>query len=186
MLSPAWTLIAKTNPRDEPPSPAEITDSRSTVQKTVKMLETDKFSPHNGFPQYSTKAFKTRRKCCNSIPRQLYRYSLKHKIIFSTWETARLAQIFKKMAFAEFRKEFDSIPYDILLAKLKQEFGITRPPLDLIKNYLCGRRKFNMLNGVKSELLLVSIGIPPGSLLGWTVLTLFTNDLPSLIFSVLL
>ena len=40
-----------------------------------------------------------------------------------------------------------------------------------------------MLNGVASDLLSVTVGIPQGSVLGPTLFTLFTNDLPSAIRS---
>ena len=36
-----------------------------------------------------------------------------------------------------------------------------------------------MLNGVTSDLLLISMGIPQGSVLGATLFVFFTNDVPS-------
>ena len=44
---------------------------------------------------------------------------------------------------------------------------------------MTGRKQFTVLNGVKSDLLPVSMGIPQGSVLGRrpTLFTLFTNDL---------
>ena len=44
---------------------------------------------------------------------------------------------------------------------------------------MTGRKQFTVLNGVKSDLLPVSMGLPQGSVLGRqpTLFTLFTNDL---------
>ena len=56
------------------------------------------------------------------------------------------------------------VPHDTLLTKLNREFGVTGSLLDLIRSYLSDRQ-CTVLNGVKSELLPVSMWIPQGSVL---------------------
>ena len=80
-------------------------------------------------------------------------------------------------AFVDFKKAFDRVPHDIVLKKLNCEFGVNSSLLDLICNYLSGRPQFTVLNGVRSDLLPVSMGIPQGSVLGPTLFVVFTNDL---------
>ena len=87
------------------------------------------------------------------------------------------------MAFIDFKKAFDSVSHDILEMKLNQDFGITGTLLDWLNSYLHGRQQFTVLNGVKSECSRVSFGKPQGSVLGPTLFTLFTNDLPASVSS---
>lgn len=56
------------------------------------------------------------------------------------------------VAFVDFRKAFESVSHEILLKKLKYNFGITGVLLDWIRAYLRGRMQYTVINGVKSDM----------------------------------
>ena len=89
-------------------------------------------------------------------------------------------------AFIDLKKAFDSGSQVTLWKKLRRDFGITNMLLDRLSSYLNERQQFTVLNGVRSDQLLVTISIPQGSVLDPTLFNIFTNDLPSMVQSGLL
>ena len=96
-----------------------------------------------------------------------------------TWREAVDAGLVVAVAVVDFKKAFDNVSHAILETKLERDFGISGPLMDWLKSYSKERQQFTVVNGSTSEMLPVSYGTPQGSVLGSTLFTLFTNDLPS-------
>ena len=66
--------------------------------------------------------------------------------------------------FLDFKKAFDCVDHGILLRKLSL-YGISGRLLSLIDSFLSNRSQLVSIHNLKSELLPIEIGVPPGSII---------------------
>ena len=77
--------------------------------------------------------------------------------------------------FLDIRKAFDSINHNILLSKMRSNFGISGNELLWFESYLTNREQ--QCGGILSSVGKLKCGVPQGSILGPLLFLLYINDL---------
>ena len=94
-----------------------------------------------------------------------------------TWKKAIDSGYKIGVIFVDFKKAFDTVDHQVLKYKL-QAVGIAGDLHEWIIDYLSDRKQYVEINGVRSSIRIVEIGVLQGSLLGPRLYAVYTNDLP--------
>jgi hypothetical protein len=83
------------------------------------------------------------------------------------------------MASLDYSRAFDTINHDLLLSKLAK-CNISSSTVSWFKSYLSDRKQYVLYNGVASDTVLVTHGVPQGSILAPILFLIYINDMLSL------
>ena len=97
--------------------------------------------------------------------------------VVDSWKSAIDQKQYTISVFLDLRKAFDVIDHSVLLAKLKN-YGLGEVEVNWISSYLTDRQQYVVHKNAKSDIEVITKGVPQGSVLGPTF-CLYVNTIVS-------